>query len=94
MDMYGGYEDGVVGWNKKERTEEEIANAVKIEAFISMIHHWAAINLRIAFVNDLGSAVDISVTSRHIHVPLSDILSGKADPLKIILELTGNVGSN
>ena len=30
MDMYGGYEDGVLGWNKEEKTEEEIANALKL----------------------------------------------------------------
>lgn len=89
--MYDGYPSGVLGWNKPEETEEKRLEREKIEHFIGMIHHWASHYDRVAFVHDLGSVIDVSMTTRHIHTPLSDILNDRADPRQIVRDVIGRI---
>lgn len=89
--MYEGYQSGVLGWEKPEETEETRFREEKIEYFVGMVNHWAALNKRIVFTSNLGSAIELSANTRHVYVQVSDILNDKADPRTLVLEVIGRV---
>jgi hypothetical protein len=85
--MYDGYASGVLGWKKPEKNQEELDD--KMANFVAWIHHWAAQNKKVAFVDDLGSNIEVVIQGKRRHIHKSDVYAGNLDPHMVVKLLIG-----